>query len=207
MFGILRGLAFASALVIAPGIAGAIPLDLSALDTVAGGGGFNGGYATQITFDADAARGTANDRDNPLNALGPANNDFFEIGFGSAIALTFGTTFNTDVTVFEVTFGNPAGFPESADVFAGFGGDFTFIDNIPNIDAQGGAILALGDVGVFDTIVIFDTSNPADVGNAATGGFDVDAVRVTPVPLPAAGLMLVGAIGGLALMRRRRKAA
>jgi hypothetical protein len=43
-----------------------------------------------------------------------------------------------------------------------------------------------------------------------TGGFDVDAIDVTPapsvtaVPLPAAGFLLVGAIGGLAALRRRR---
>lgn len=38
------------------------------------------------------------------------------------------------------------------------------------------------------------------------GGF-VDNVSIAPVPVPAAGLLLVGALGGLALLRRRRAAA
>jgi hypothetical protein len=38
-------------------------------------------------------------------------------------------------------------------------------------------------------------------------GFGVDGVMVAAVPLPAAGFLLVGALGGLAALRRRRKAA
>lgn len=39
------------------------------------------------------------------------------------------------------------------------------------------------------------------------GGFvDNVSVTVAPVPVPAAGLLLVGALGGLAALRRRRKA-
>ena len=36
--------------------------------------------------------------------------------------------------------------------------------------------------------------------------FTVESRMVSPVPVPAAGLLLVGAIGGLAALRRRRKA-
>lgn len=35
----------------------------------------------------------------------------------------------------------------------------------------------------------------------------VQSLQIAPVPLPATGLMLVGALGGLGLLRRRRKAA
>jgi hypothetical protein len=38
------------------------------------------------------------------------------------------------------------------------------------------------------------------------GGF-IDNVSVAPVPVPAAGLLLVGALGGLAALRRRRASA
>lgn len=43
--------------------------------------------------------------------------------------------------------------------------------------------------------------------NGKGDGFGVDGVRMAVVPLPAAGLLLLGALGGLAAMRRRKKAA
>lgn len=202
----MRATVLAAILAISPAAANAI--------TTSGPGGFNNGFATSITYDENAARGTTFDRDNPLNALGPNNGNFFEIGFGSFIDLTFGTLFDTEATVFEVTFGNPAGFPESAVIFAGVGdgtfggGSFTSLGSISNVAAQGGAIISLlGFTGPFDTIRIFDTSTP--INNAKLGGFDVDAVRVAAVPLPAA-LPLIGA--GFAALgfvgwRRKRKAA
>lgn len=48
--------------------------------------------------------------------------------------------------------------------------------------------------------LFFDGATESD----SIGGF-IDAVRVDPVPLPAAGFLLIGALGGLAAMRRRKK--
>lgn len=47
-------------------------------------------------------------------------------------------------------------------------------------------------------------ASPSTAG--PTGGFDVDSISVTPVPLPAAGLLFLGALGGLAALRRRKRA-
>ena len=52
----------------------------SAATVTAGPGGFNDGYATSITYDDAAPRGTGNDRADPTNALGSTVGDFFEIG-------------------------------------------------------------------------------------------------------------------------------
>lgn len=168
-------------------------------------GGFDNGYATSITYDVNAARGSANDRGNAENALGAHDGSFFEIGFGSYIDLTFGTLFDTSVTVFEITFGNVLNWPESAQIFVGDGVDFQLIASIGNDDAQGGGVFPIAFAGTFDTVRIKDTSPTRGL---TTGGFDVDAVRVTPVPLPAA-LPLLGA--GLAVLGfvgwRRRQAA
>jgi hypothetical protein len=185
----------------------ALPATADAALMTVGPGGFDNGFATTITYDDAAARGTTNDRDDPTNALGANNGDFFEIGFGSYIDLTFGTIFDGSTTVFEVTFGNAAAFPESADILAGFGGVYTLIvGDLSNAAAQGGAIISLaGFGGPFDTIRISDTSSP--INGATTGGFDIDAVRVAPVPLPAAFSLLAGALGLIGFFGRRRKQA
>jgi hypothetical protein len=43
--------------------------------------------------------------------------------------------------------------------------------------------------------------------NGVGDGFGVDGVRMSVVPLPASALLLLGALGGLAAVRRRKKAA
>ncbi|MEM7745794.1 MAG: VPLPA-CTERM sorting domain-containing protein [Pseudomonadota bacterium] len=173
------------------------PMSASAV-TTAGPGGFDNGYATAITFDPSAARGTSNNRADPLNALGSPDGDFFEIGTGSTIDLTFGTLFDTSATIFEVTFGSASRFPESAKVEVGLGGTFESVGSITNVAAQGGGVLTIAGLtnNVFDTLRIIDTSSQRP------GGFDVDAVRVSPVPIPAAALFLLTALGGFGLIRR-----
>lgn len=49
--------------------------------------------------------------------------------------------------------------------------------------------------------LFFDGATESD----SIGGF-IDNVRVEAVPLPAAGFLLIGALGGLAAIRRRKKA-
>ena len=186
--------------------------------TTAGPGGFDNGYATTITYDPLALRGTSLGRDNPLNALGAPDADnsggFFEIGFGSTVDLTFGVLFDTSTTVFEVTFGSPSGFPESADLWvgtgvgAGFSG--SFVTRVSNVAAAGGAMIGLG-AGMFETIRLIDTSPTSSsaqtINGQPVGGFDIDAVfvqEVAPVPGPAAGLMLLTALGGIGLARLRK---
>lgn len=169
----------------------------AALVTVSDPNSFNDGWAVSITYDNAVSRGTANDRDNPLNALGKDDGKFFELGTGGSADFGFGTLFNSAAVVFEVTFGNAANFPESVDVFAGLNGVFTFVTNLSNAVASSntGASLILP-TGNFDTIRLTDTSN-------APGAFDVDAVRVSPVPAPAAALLFLSA-AGLAFGARKR---
>jgi hypothetical protein len=49
---------------------------------------------------------------------------------------------------------------------------------------------------------VFDTNDLLGVADGALAG-----VGIAPVPVPAAGLMLLGGLGGLAALRRRRKTA
>lgn len=55
--------------------------------------------------------------------------------------------------------------------------------------------------GEFDAVRIADLT-PIEVGGV--GGFDADSVRVSPIPLPAGGVLLLSALGGLAVARRKR---
>lgn len=52
----------------------------------------------------------------------------------------------------------------------------------------------------------FDVSYGSVVASGASGP-QIQLTAIAPVPIPATGLLLVGALGGLGLMRRRRKSA
>jgi len=210
MYTLMKSAAVAATLVATPAIVSAAVVTIGPND-------FNGGFATGITYDNDnvaARRGVTNDRDNGLNALGAPDSAFFELGFGSTAFFTFGTLFNGDVTAFEVTFGSPGAFPEVVEVAVGLGmAPFTTVGTLTNSDASGanGGSLTITGGGLFDTVRLTDMSPLTstfenDVNGNPVGGFDVNAVRVSPVPVPAAGLLLLGALGGFAGLRRRRKA-
>lgn len=175
-----------------------------------GPGGYNGGYATEITYDNDNAamqRGTADGRDNGANALGATDGTFFELGnVGSAI-FTFGMDFVSPGFTAEITYGDRGGFFEQATVEIGnlVGGVFTAVTSVIVNNTVSGEQQFTFAGGPFNALR-FLNSGPILGG---TGGFDIDSVRVTPapVPLPAAGLMLMGALGGMAMLRRKQRAA
>lgn len=187
----------------------------SATASTVGPGGFDAGYASQITFDPNATRGTANDRDNALNALGVTDGKFFEIGLGSTIDLTFGTPFVSPGTLVEVTFGNPGNYPEAVKIEVGNAGDalsFVEINESPisNLLAQSptGVSFTFGG-GPFDVLRMTDVT-PAS--SPSGGGFDLDSIRVTalpsappPVPLPASVLLLGSGLLGAAALRGRKR--
>lgn len=154
------------------------------------------------------------------------------LGFGQTFP---GGGLASNVATFEVTFtcsfvgaNGCENFPESADIYFGSGwtndadesvddlaGAVTFFSgfgpaqSITNTVASttGGAVTLLTNIA-FSQILIVDTSdasNPANVGGI-NAGFDVDAVSVTPVPVPAALPLTAMAFGMIAWISRRRAA-
>jgi hypothetical protein len=159
-------------------------------------------YATGANIVVDGPRGTENDRDDITNAFGEADGAFFELGRFATVDFTFGQDFRGPGNIVEVTFGDVASFPESVDVFGlQDGGDPVFLATIGNLDAEDedGATFAFN--GIYDTLRLVDTSLAPN--GLLRGGFDVDSIAVAAIPLPAAGLLLLGALGALGLARRR----
>ncbi|WP_417463018.1 VPLPA-CTERM sorting domain-containing protein [Kordiimonas sp.] len=180
-------------------------------------------YATSAEIVVDGPRGTANDRDNINNAFGSADGSFFELGYDAVVEFQFGTptgqSFFGPGSLIEITFNNDPNWKEAVKIEVGMKGDagsFVTADPLPFVNTNTFANPVFTFSGIFDTVRLTDmtlvlfgqnTNDPSDSTRSLTGGFDLDAIAVSAVPLPAAGFLLIGALGGLAALRRRRKAA
>ena len=156
-------------------------------------------YATEATIVADGPRGTRGGRDDVANALGDSLGTFFELGYGAVVDFGFGRNFTGDGNVVEVTFSDPPPFVESVVIEAGRNGVFTEIGTIDNSNARAPDGEDFVFAGNFDTLRLTDTSEVT----RPFGGFDVDRISVSPIPLPATGAALLAGLGALTLLRRR----
>lgn len=138
-------------------------------------------------------------RSDPTAALGAADGSFVSLGFGGSLVLTFAQPFRAIGQIVEVTFNDRSRHKESADVYAGDGVTWTLIASVKNYLST-----SFSAAGTFTHLKIVDTS---DASGATFDGFDIDSVSVSPVPVPAAGLLLGGALFGLGALRRRKAAA
>ena len=157
-------------------------------------------YATDAEIVVDGPRGTGGGRANISNALGSSLGDFFELGYGATVDFVFGRNFTGPGNTVEVTFSSPPPFVESVTVQAGRGGAFTTVASLTNDGAGAPGGVSFDFDGNFDTLRLIDTSPRT----RATGGFDVDRISVSTIPVPAAGAGLLAGLGALTLLRRRK---
>jgi hypothetical protein len=135
------------------------------------------------------------------NATGAPDGNMLSLGFGGSAIVSFGTKFIGPGKIWEITFGNKRTgtlpYIETVKVSLGLNGIFTYIGNVSNTTAVTGD--SFNFAGTFDQILLEDISPLGPERD----GFDIDAISVTAVPVPAAGLLLLSAIGAVAAVRRR----
>lgn len=183
---------------------------LGVLDTVSGisviGSATNSdGTAEYAYFDNGAGLGACGNtgqcspsNDDNVGAIGGSGNA------GNGTSETLVLTFNQSVSISELVF--------AAEGHGAFTGSLT-INGVDTAIAGGTLNTAgglTGSVFTFGYIPVPAGTDPASTNefyiSAVTAGIDTNTT-VGTVPVPAAGLLLLGALGGLGVMRRRRKAA
>lgn len=150
------------------------------------------------------------DRKDPANALGATDGSFYSLGLGGDLTVGFTKALFTAVqkiVTFEITFGSVPKTEhfEAVDVFSILNGVETPLGRIFNTTGKG----QVTSEGPFEYIRLVDATEDqyGDAGTTSSDGFDVDSVKIAPVPLPAAGGMLLLGVTGMAALRRRKNAA
>lgn len=188
-------------------------------------------YATTVVDFSPGTGVHTPDGADETNATGSPDGRFVSLGNGGSITLSFGKAFRGPGAIFEVTNGCTgtrnggdggvcSNWQEQVEVFVSNSADTDFISQ--GIVKNGGAgnpkstSLAITG-GPFTFVRLVDrTAELPRIGSdtvandrrfASNAGFDVDAVSVTAIPLPAAAWLLLGGLGAMGLVARKRKAA
>ncbi|MBK4218153.1 VPLPA-CTERM sorting domain-containing protein [Paracoccus caeni] len=172
-------------------------------------------YANKVIEAVDGTCGTPGSlelcnpaRKDPNNALHAADGAFYSLGLGGSLTVGFAKPLFQpvdEVTVYEITYDREYGHhQEAVDVYGVLNGVETFFGRLLNTTTSSSVFAT----SAFEYIKLVDaTKDQFPFGGGVKGdGFDVDSVKVAAIPLPATGLLLLGGLGGLAALRRRKKA-
>ena len=166
-------------------------------------------YAQSIvSFDQNGAP-VVPERSDPNAVKGPADGVFYSLGKGGNLVLDFGNGFvKAPGQISEITF-RLEGYLEKVRIYVSETLDFTGAESIVVSNEQaglpGGTSITFA-TAAFRYVKLVDIG-PRNNGEFGRDGFDVDSISFSPVPVPAAGLMLAGAVAGLGALRRRAKKA
>lgn len=148
----------------------------------------------------------APDRSDPNAVIGAADGIFYSLGLGGNLVLDFGEQVGSPGMVTEVTF-RLEGYIEKMEIYVSSTLDFlaAAVATVSNQSAglPGGAVVTFSS-DPFRYVKLVDIS-PVGKPWEKRDGFDVDSISFSPVPVPAAGLLLGGALFGLGALRRRTK--
>lgn len=150
----------------------------------------------------------ADDRKIKENALGETDGKFYSLGLGGSAIFGFAIDLFPAGTVsaFEITFNRFSEHNEAAAVYT-LDSAFNVVQSLGTIvnkpDGNGSVYASQA----FSYIRLVDVSQSYFDVTQSFDGYDVDSVGVAPVPLPAAGVLLLAGLGGFAALRRRKTAA
>lgn len=145
----------------------------------------------------------AADRSDPTAMWDQDVTTFYSLGLGGSIILDFGKLVTSPGSVTEVTF-RLAGYVERLRILVSAtlnAADFIQVATIENDEAQapdGATLTFVSEPFRYVKLVDFSPVRPG------RDGFDVAEISFSPVPVPAAGLLLGGALLGFGALRRRK---
>jgi hypothetical protein len=160
-------------------------------------------FATEVV-EYSPAQTLPTGRDDPSRILGAPDRRYVSLG-GGPIVVNIGRPFTGMFQIYEVTGTYHTNWNETASIYGVANGTDTLLGTMNNTMNVWTFTTNL----IFDALKIVDTT-PLTYPNTPaqrSGGIDIDAVALTPVPLAPSLLLLGGALAGFGALRGRRKAA
>ena len=186
-------------------------------------------FANSVDYFMGSGLSSTSVRANSLNSLGsydaPAvdsqnvevggSNNFLSLGMGGSAVFSFGSSFTGPVTIYETTWNRPNRYNEYAQVWAATDdvltssginlGSDAWVLLSPSVYNQNGDSLGGQTVfanGIYSYLKITDITSSAPDGSNGDG-FDINAVSVSPTPIPGAIWILGVGLAGLIGVRRK----
>jgi len=158
-------------------------------------------YASSVVSADQNGTKVAASRSNPASAFGVADGKFYSLGLGGSIVLGFSSYVGGNGSVVEITNLPRSSYIENAIFSVSLDGkSWTTLGEYSN------KVTSLYSDSPFLYLKVEDTSPVV----AKRDGYDIDSISfeqyLAPVPLPAAGLLLIGGLAGLGIMKRRKSA-